>query len=577
MRKNCRVKTIAWIMTAAMLLSVMPMTALAADNGFKFNVQPGYFVINNDATCIVEYKTKNGNTKVDDLVSADHNQEYVMYLTVYEKEGSEFPDASFYFNLPGEVKAAESGSNSDVSWVVNGRQIEFSWQGGKRPEGSVYFEVIIPIQVDDVFPLYNMAHDGNTWYRLAKTTIRTDKPYTAYAQGKVIDSFLYDASGYSFSGYTIEKNGKTYIAECDVDPENPVPYFRATIEKVEVSLTRIGGLINNDTDNPRWMNGLPDSEKYTDDNTTGGYHRNYLIKTYEPSVYEETIEQPLYNFIGTERKGNYYRLKKTSILAKPAKSYSAGTELSSNDYTLIPNSDYDFTDVILTINGKEYKYSPTKPEGKYENTYTAELDRVFVKNNIHGNANWYKDNKGWLDDAKSTFTEAELNNNNIHGFHRDYNYTLYPATAVFYDVEMYDGDTLIETVRKPEGEAPVLQTPTKAGYTFAGWKVSGGTDYDTAALLSDDIKLYAQWSEDNVPTITYSSSLEGIEKVFVGTVITLTAHISGYGENYSVQWMYTNPAGEDHIVTGETEEDYTFSLDEENCTYVYYVVVTPEE
>ena len=199
---------------------------------------------------------------------------------------------------------------------------------------------------------------------------------------------------------------------------------------------------------------------------------------------------------------------------------------------------------------------------------------------MHGDANWYKNESGWLDGAKATFTEAELSNNSTWGFHQDYIVTFHNGNTTFYGIEMYDGEEKINYLRGAKDSTPELPAPEKEGYTFVGWKTADEYAYDASTPLKGDITLYAQWEEeveDLVQEIIYHSSLEGVEKVFVGTQITLTAELKGYKGSYEVQWMYEDPKnpGKHVEIPGATGTEYTFNLNETNCTYLYFVTVIP--
>lgn len=61
--------------------------------------------------------------------------------------------------------------------------------------------------------------------------------------------------------------------------------------------------------------------------------------------------------------------------------------------------------------------------------------------------------------------------------------------------------TELETVLVRLGQSPVLKTPTREGYTFAGWYVDGD-EFDTNTIISEDdygLYVYAEWEENVKP------------------------------------------------------------------------------
>lgn len=427
------------------------------------------------------------------------------------------------------------------------------------------------------YDLYNMAEINGTWYRLRKTTIDADAPYTAYCTStsgnKTVSSDHYTVQDYDF-GYIVV-NGVTYAYGApSEDPEKPQSYYTADFVKIEVAYAKLGGAEKDGT--PRW---LEEDGHYGDPNNAGGYHRNFKITLHTmPEV------QTLYNFLGVKKdaKGNvdtnYFRLKPSKIYAKLASSYSNSTVLKAEEYTLIPEGEYDFTGVVLTYNGKEYRYSPVDLEGEYESYFTVKFDRVFKKNTIHSNANWFNDTKGFLDGSEADFAGVT---NNTSGFHRDYLATLHEGTATFYNIEMHNGDGA-ETIRKPENKTVELPVLTKDGTEFIGWNTAedgSGTVYnaENPLTLTGDIVLYAQWAEQNPDeeglSISITSSWPEGEAAYVGTKITLTAHPNGFeNKDYTLQWQRSTDRQNWQDVAGETGMTMTFKLDEQTAQYFWRVV-----
>ena len=161
----------------------------------------------------------------------------------------------------------------------------------------------------------------------------------------------------------------------------------------------------------------------------------------------------------------------------------------------------------------------------------------------------------------------------------DYKVVFHKGNATFQNVELHKGED-VETIRLPEGHE--VELPLDGD--IIGWSTAAdgsGVIYnaENPLTLTGETVLYAVYAEEKEPTITYHSSLEGVEKVFVGTEITLSATIEGYAEPYTLQWEYEDPKnhGVRHEIKGETSISYTFDLDTTNCTYTYFIKVIPVE
>ena len=123
------------------------------------------------------------------------------------------------------------------------------------------------------------------------------------------------------------------------------------------------------------------------------------------------------------------------------------------------------------------------------------------------------------------------------------------------------------------GSTVTVSNPTRTGYTFNGWSVSG-----TGAVLSgtnltigsSDVTLVANWIQNRVPTL--NSSLPSNVSITVGSSTTLYASVTdtGYPANVSYQW-YANGAA----IAGATSSSYTYSNYNQGIGTIYfYCVVT---
>ena len=282
------------------------------------------------------------------------------------------------------------------------------------------------IQMNE-FPLYNIAKINGTWYRLGKTTIRT--PYTSVAAARkatkdgkgVMVASDYKLEEYNFDDLTITINGKEYLYSCDKNAKailDGANYYTVKHNNVEAVLNKIGAMNGS---SPRWL--VPADQQYPDKNETDSFHHNYDITLVENNTSNITAEdQPIYNMLCVNGNTNYYRLKRTTIYAEPLSNFTYNTTLKAGTYVY---DKYDFTNVVLVIDGVEYKYSDHELTGEHEPYFTVKFDRVVTSERINGDADWYKQDEGWQDGSYEQFGTLP---NNTYAFHANYNATTYAGT-----------------------------------------------------------------------------------------------------------------------------------------------------
>jgi uncharacterized repeat protein (TIGR02543 family) len=535
----------------------------------------GVAVLNTLCTVEESYEDSTGTIEA---AKAENGKEYKLVLSV-NNTGDTLPPA-FVYNLPARVQTAKNGSDSKVGikWAYdknNGRLI-FNWNDSDKVMDS--FTVKIDVVLSG-FDLYNMAvikvNNVEKWYHLAKTVVNAEKPYDAYADATVVNDYC-QAAAYDFTTTKVVYGGKEYVYcgnENDLESilNDSKPYY--TVEFMEFKTSKRITDPKYVSEN-LWM--LPEGvAPYSDDNDTGGYHRNYRITLCDVS---EFVKQPLFNFL-KGKDNNYYRLKKTEIYTTPISTYTSGQRLTEGTYYVLDGG-YDFSDLVLTFDNKEYRYSDKViKEGQYDNYYTIEPSDLLAKNVFHGKANWFFDEKGWIDGAKETYTAEELKSNNYWGFHQDYIAKFYSGNATFYSVNMYDGEEKITTARILKDSAAELQEPEKEGYRFIGWKTEDGTDYDMTTPVKGNINLYADWAiaSSAERSIEVSSSWPSDVPAYIGTKITLTAHLTGYDgleidKDYTIQWQYRIGEGGWNDIQNANEMTYVFILDEQNTHYSWRAV-----
>lgn len=166
---------------------------------------------------------------------------------------------------------------------------------------------------------------------------------------------------------------------------------------------------------------------------------NYKVST----VSAELIILPardLYNIV--KIGGTYYRLKKTKIWTeKDPKKVNAGV-LNAEDYIVEP---YDFTDLTITVNGKEYIYNCKENAeaiirgANYYDLKTVAGTISIVKNKIGAMSNG---KPNWLIPEADQYTDA----NGTDSIHRDFEITTHDNNQacedqIVYNMLSVDGNT----------------------------------------------------------------------------------------------------------------------------------------
>ena len=289
-------------------------------------------------------------------------------------------------------------------------------QGNYKVTGETGYMTVTPMYEA---PLYNIAKIGGKYYRLKKTTFRTTYSSISKAIGKKLTPEQYTADPYDFTDLAITIDGKTYIYSCEANAEEILDganYYTVKFIDLEAVSKKIGAM---DGTKPRWL--IPEgSDRYNDPNETDSYHRNYEISLVV-NKNARAVDQEAYTMLCVDGNLNYYRLPKSTIRIRPLETFKDGT-VSAGEYILTP---FDFTDVVLIIDGTEYKYSDHELTGEYDAYFTTTFDKVCVKANINSNGNWFKDERGWVAGAKADYGNIP---NNTRGFHIDYFATTHEAT-----------------------------------------------------------------------------------------------------------------------------------------------------
>ena len=130
-------------------------------------------------------------------------------------------------------------------------------------------------------------------------------------------------------------------------------------------------------------------------------------------------EQTVYNMLSVDGNRNYYKLRSGTITAPPLDKQSNGS-VDKGKYIL---TDYDFTNVVITIDGVDYKYNDGSLD-EYENYFTVVFDEVQKVNTFNRDGNYFKNRDTWLD---GSFEEYGTLPNNTTAYHANYNATTHKA------------------------------------------------------------------------------------------------------------------------------------------------------
>ena len=496
MRNSCRTRMIAWVIAIIMVLCAVPVTSMANTIGPRSNDYEDEYVVNDYAECSVYYLDKDNKPYT---TPKELGQTYKLILNASDTELAQFPkEGELVYYLPekvGTVSKIEGNNIASARQSESGDVVFFTLSNADQ--GAFTAEITFESKTD-VYDLYNIVNINGTYYRIEKTYIRPEKSLQEL-MGTKLKPNQYEMPEYDFSNLTITISNVDYVFNCEANAEkiaNGANYYTVKFDNLDVVPNKIGA-INKTTNQPNWL--IPESERY-DDPEQDSFHANYKV-----TLYSFPHEQVLYNMLKVNNSNDYYRLRKTKIIAKDAGVFKDNEVIT--EYTLIPNEEYDFTGVTIELDGEIYEYSPTKLTGEYYSYFTVTPDKIWKKSRINGNADWYKNPKGFLDGSASEFTEA----NDTISIHRDYIATTYKGTMQ----------------RQPEVEKSVTVTSDwpEGKPAFMGTKITL-----TAHPVGFDGEMTIQWqrSTDNehwddiegANAITYEYVLnEDTEQIFWRVVV----------------------------------------------------------
>jgi hypothetical protein len=265
-------------------------------------------------------------------------------------------------------------------------------------------------------PLYNIAKIGNTYYRLAKTSIWTAKDPVKDKNGN-LNASDYTVDGYDFSDLTITVDGKEYVYNSKANSAaiiNGANYYEVNKNAtVSIVKKKIGALDGNK--NPRWL--VPENQRYDDPNETDSIHRDFTIVLHENTIKVE--DYPIYTMLSVDGSNDYYKLPTTTIRAKALDQIKNGV-VNEGEYIL---ERYDFSGTVVTIDGVEYKYNDGSLD-EYENYFTVTFFDVEKVDWFNRNDSWFKKRESWLDGAFEAYGTLP---NKTTALHANYKATTHKA------------------------------------------------------------------------------------------------------------------------------------------------------
>ena len=167
-------------------------------------------------------------------------------------------------------------------------------------------------------------------------------------------------------------------------------------------------------------------------------------------------------------------------------------------------------------------------------------------------------------------------NSNIFGCYSASSYTTYSVVYLYKELITY---TVGYNANTGAGTAPVSGNYqpntsfttatqgalTKSGYNFTGWNTAAdgsGTSYaaNTAYTMpAANLTLYAQWIENNTPTISTSGTLSSVSTTY-GTASATPTSFTVSGINLTAPITLTAPAGYELVVSPATDYATTTSF-----------------
>ena len=208
-------------------------------------------------------------------------------------------------------------------------------------------------------------------------------------------------------------------------------------------------------------------------------------------------------------------------------------------FKYVPETKPDTYTVVLHLDGGTYTTAPeyTKTTDGYQYCLRKATDKVNPTITTL-NKNGYQF-KGWslsetapqaLIGADETFTSLSVQQNGLNGPHNEINlYAVWQEIKYTVTYNLDGGTTTSDKTIFPDltcgVDTPTIATPTKAGYTFAGWNP------EVAKTVTKDVTYKAKWNTNYVPyypPVPPTVKIEDDDALGLNTTDHF-AYIVGYG------------------------------------------------
>ena len=412
----------------------------------------------------------------------------------------------------GYVADYGGSSNYGTSWEIYGLQLDGvnvaytqkGTLGASNLNLLVYFYTI------------SFKADSATYGSVSASSVIVPKNNTTYSTSdktfKLSDGRTVTASTKSVTGYTSNFTGWSSTTGTITAAISITAKFSGTLITYKIGYTLNGG-------------------------TVSGNPTSYNITTNTITLKNPT--RTGYTFAGWT--GSNGTTKQTTVTIPKGstgnKTYTANW--TANTYTINLNNQSATTAGTTAIYEKYnvgiYKESActnkmtttanaiTKPERKYTVTFNYNGSG---KANTTGTATWTFG--GYYTATAGSGTQMINASGNVTD---NLTSTKYTATATLY--ANWTGGTVS------------LPTPTRTGYTFAGWytAASGGNKIESTSKITSAQTLYAHWTDTTAPTVTFGTNGNTTYDKSQSTTVTVTD--SGSGVNTSslkYQWTQSTTA-----------------------------------
>lgn len=203
--------------------------------------------------------------------------------------------------------------------------------------------------------------------------------------------------------------------------------------------------------------------------------QNAMDNASTPLIYHEVSDSVEYNTVGTYQ---------VTVGVSDASGNSSNRTFQVNVVDTTPPT-FDISN--QTINAEEY----TNVDWTiYITNMHDNATGMLIKSEVTDNVNY-----SVAGDYLVTVRVTDSSSN-----HQDMTFTVHVIAIqpTLYTITFYDDDhvTVLYTFEIESGATVTSQFATKNGYTFEGWFLESGTEYDFSSVITDDLNLYAHYTKN---------------------------------------------------------------------------------